>query len=85
MVYFVRHQAGGVLLDYPFANPPTDEQIAPLVAEMVRLHGERSPKGEPWRTTIVSRRVLGLFDVPAIAPPPTAELRIEVNGIGTVS
>lgn len=43
-VYFLRHQAGGVLHQYPFAAPPTPEQKAAVWKECFQSHGDLHPK-----------------------------------------
>ncbi len=38
-VYMVRHQKAGIVTSHVFAEPPTPQQAAPIVAECERLHG----------------------------------------------
>jgi len=64
-VYFPRHQAAGILTDYPFEEPPTAEQTAPLLVMLRERHGEVHPKtGAAHWTTVVSSEVLAPSDVP---------------------
>lgn len=39
-VYFLRHQAHGVVHKYPFSEPPTDAQKAQVAKEMLQIHGQ---------------------------------------------
>lgn len=48
-VFMVRHQRGGIVAEHVFMSEPTPEQMAPIVAEMRRLHGAGGDgKPEPW-------------------------------------
>lgn len=87
-VYYLRHQATGVLHEYPFAQPPTAEQLAPLLAECRRLHGDDSPKGAPWWTRVVDVEAFGPGDVPQFVRPDTAPMvipNIAIRGTGIVT
>jgi hypothetical protein len=43
-LYFVRHQAAGVLHDTPFAAPPSGTELALLLARCEASHGKTHPK-----------------------------------------
>lgn len=38
-VYMFRHQKAGIVTSHVFTSPPTSQQIAPIKAEVERLHG----------------------------------------------
>ncbi len=57
-VYLYRHQQAGIVTSHVFASPPTDAQIAPIKAEMERLHGR-----EGWGM-IFEAELMGPEDVP---------------------
>ena len=38
-VFMYRHQHAGIVTSHVFSKPPTDEQLAPIIAECERLHG----------------------------------------------
>ncbi len=69
-VYFLRHQAAGVLDDLPFAEPPTDMQRAAVMRNLRVRYGTHLPRtGEPYWLIVVERDVLGPLDVPDFEPP----------------
>ena len=54
-VFFVRHQAHGVLYDMPFAAPPTAEQLSRIEALMRTRYGDTSMvTDEPYWMRVVS-------------------------------
>lgn len=81
-IFFLRHQAGGVLHKYPFTAPPTSAQKAAVWKECFQSHGEMHPKEhlnedgvtthkKPYWTfddprALVTVDVLGPNDVPAV-------------------
>jgi hypothetical protein len=80
-IYFLRHQAGGVLHEYPFAEPPTEEQRAAVWKLCFHRHGAEHPKiytdesGNEFKRpywpsddphALVERELLGASDVPAV-------------------
>jgi hypothetical protein len=66
-VYFLRHQAAGVISKYPFSQPPTDEQKAAVERELFQAVGKSHPKtGESYWTIVVEADVLGPGDVPEV-------------------
>lgn len=93
MIYFLRHQAAGVLWEHPFSGPPTDIQRAAVAANLRMRFGDRLPRtGEPYWLVVVPVETLGPFDVPAFEPPsPTipgssAELSVfKAGGSGSVT
>lgn len=86
-IYYVRHQAGGVMHAFPFSSPPTDAQIAGVVAHAERQVGGRkvhSKTGEPYWHRIEEVSVLGPDDTipdpaPPAPPPELAPMRAEAN------
>lgn len=44
-IYYLRHQAAGVISESPFTSPPTPEQLAPLI-EKIRKKFERPDEGD---------------------------------------
>jgi len=86
--YFYRHQAGGIVFDFAFMSKPTDAQLAPLRARMLKLHGIKHPKTqkEYWDAVIEVPTLTN--EVPEYAEETgsggmrTAEFG--VSGIGTV-
>jgi hypothetical protein len=92
-VYFVRHQAGGVMHEYPFAAPPDAEQqaaISKLCSQRFGFSHSKTP-GEPYWTSVVGVDLLGSGDVPAIEEQSagTANMagvgKVAVVGFGTVT
>lgn len=91
-IYLVRHQAGGVLHDYPFAAPPSEKQLAALGKLCFQSHGAAHPKSkEPYWLKAVEVDVLGPNEVPAV---PERSLSVanaagaaefSVTGTGTVT
>ena len=81
-IFFLRHQAGGVLYKYPFSATPTPEQKAAVWKECFQSHGDLHPKehlNEDGETTyrkpywtfddpraLVVVDVLGATDVPEV-------------------
>jgi len=66
-IYFVRHQAEGLLTEFPFAEPPTDAQFSALAKLCFQRHGEKHRKtGETFWIKTVEVSVLGAGDVPEV-------------------
>lgn len=93
-IRFVRHQAAGVLYDFPFADEPTAKQLDALTAFCELRHGKAHPKtGEPYWLRVVEVTVLGASDAPRVGPVgvvgnDSAEATVpefSVDGIGSVS
>lgn len=67
-IYIVRHQAEGLLWQFPFAAPPTDAQLSVLKARCDRLHGTHHAKTEePYFFSVTELSLLGAEDVPVVA------------------
>lgn len=91
-IYFVRHQAAGILTDYPFASAPSQAQLAALSKLCFQSHGAAHPKTkEPYWVRVVEVPVLGASDVPSV---PDRSLSVaneapvqkfSVSGTGTVT
>jgi hypothetical protein len=97
-IYFVRHQAHGVVWEYPFAIHPTQEQVAAVAKFCFNHHGfghAKTPERPYWtrveEVTVVESgqipdvpdRVLGVAGEPGAA---RAELsRSGVSGVGTIT
>jgi hypothetical protein len=66
-IHFVRHQAAGILWEYPFAKAPTAEQVEALGRLCFQRHGENHPKsGESYWLTPIEINVLGSDEVPSV-------------------
>lgn len=75
LVYFVRHQAGGVQWDSPFIMEPSAEQVAAISDRCVALHGTSHPKsGEPYWLSVIAVEVLNEHDLPRAVGPGGASL-----------
>ena len=90
-IYFVRHQAAGVLHEYPFAAKPTQAQIDALGKLCFQSHGEAHPKtDEPYWLTVVETNVLG-SEIPEVPERSLSTVssagteRYEVSAQGHVS
>jgi hypothetical protein len=67
-IFFVRHQAAGVLHDFPFEQAPSGGQVAAIARALETLHGDAHPKtGEPYWLRVVEVPLLGPEDVAAPA------------------
>ncbi len=91
-IYFVRHQAAGVVWEYPFEREPSAEQVAAVDALCAQRYGAVHPKtSERYRVMAVAVGVVTggavpvvpssepVTDVPRIGVPP-----IEVSGVASV-
>lgn len=91
-VYFARHQAQGTLWDFPFAERPSDAQLAALNARCAHSHGVAHPKtGEPYWLAVLEVQVMGAGDMPpsleasGVSMPNGAEAgQFAVTGSGSV-
>lgn len=63
-VYLVRHQKAGILTGHVFTEPPTLEQMAPLVAAAERLHGK-----EGW-ARVHEAELYGPGEIPELPTRP---------------
>lgn len=69
-IYFLRHQAAGILTGYPFAQPPTAEQRKPIEAMLRAAHGPKHPKtSEPYWVTVVECPIVQPGDLPVVRLP----------------
>ena len=88
-VYFLRHQAAGVLHELPFKAEPNELQIAAVKAHCVRRWGKEHPKTGRYWLRIVHFSVLASnipeFDTPAPGKDNGATApKYGVSGAGTV-
>lgn len=66
-VYFVRHQAAGILTDFPFSAPPSDKQLEAIARLCFQRHGATHPKGDAaYWTRVVELEMLGPNEVPEV-------------------
>ena len=92
-IFFLRHQAGNVLHEYPFASPPTDEQKEALERLCIQRHGVSHAKtpGEPYWMRVVEVPLLGDDDVPSVPELSLSVVseagvpKIAVSATGTVT
>lgn len=71
ILYFVRHQAEGVVWRFPFLTPPSDAQKAAVNARCAMAHGQSHPKTkEPYWLQVVEVDALNEGEIPA---PPAIE------------
>jgi hypothetical protein len=92
-VYFVRHQAAGIVTKYPFAQEPTEAQVAAIVRECFQSFGgshQKTPDVPYWvrvesfdlldANTVpeVQERSLSVANVAAVG-------EVTVNAVGTVT
>jgi len=94
-VYLLRHQAHGYVTEFPFANPPSEEQTEAVRRFCFQLHGFGHPKTptEPYYLKLVELDCLGPNDVPEV-PERALSLSKEnvansaaptASGVGTVT
>lgn len=93
-VYFVRHQAAGFVTKYPFAEHPSEAQVAAVAKECFQSFGFGHAKtpDEPYWTSVSEFDVLGPDEVPAVAERSlsvsssvAAAGEFVVSGVGTVT
>ena len=66
-IYFARHQAVGVLWQYPFAAQPTDAQLEALRRLCFQQHGATHPKTkEPYWLNVIDMPLLDAATVPEV-------------------
>ncbi len=66
-IYFVRHQAAGVLWQFPFSAPLTDAQLVAVGELCFQAHGDTHPKtGERYWINGIAVEVLSPSDVPEV-------------------
>ena len=53
-LYYLRHQAAGILHAHPFTSEPTAEELEPLLTKCRAAHGDKHPKtGVEYWTKVV--------------------------------
>jgi hypothetical protein len=79
-IYMVRHQANGLVHEYPFAQKPTEAQLDAISRLCFQRHGFSHPKtpDEPYWTRIVEVDLLGPND--AIEVPERDLSAVSVPG-----
>lgn len=76
-IYFVRHQAAGILTSYPFASEPSKEQLAAIERLCFQGYGAEHPKSkEPYWLRVIEAEVLGPSDIPSV--PDLVEVTLRV-------
>ena len=69
-IFYLRHQAAGILHEFPFSSPPTDDQLAPIQAMLLARHGLTHPKTkEAYWTMVVESEVIGANAMPSVDMP----------------
>lgn len=85
-VFFLRHQAEGVLHAYPFATRPTPEQCAPLLEACAQKWGAGHPKtGEPFGFWIVELEAIAEGELPKLPEPPRAAPSVQPFTVSAVA
>jgi hypothetical protein len=74
LVYFIRHQAAGVLHEFPFAEHPTGKQLLAVERALARVH-VRAPGKEPWWVKVEEVHLLDSKALPLAAKPPPLPLK----------
>jgi hypothetical protein len=87
-VFYLRHQAAGILTQFPFTQKPTDAQLKAVGAICGAVHGENHPKtDEPYWLTVVEATMFGPTDIPEVPEPTAADERVRGSaaaGLGDV-
>jgi hypothetical protein len=89
-IFLVRHQAGNVIHEYPFAQRPSEQQLAAVKKLCLQRHGfshAKTPQ-EPYWVKVVEVELLGpnqVPDVPDVGSSVTSsalvgELKVEAKG-----
>lgn len=81
-IYFLRHQANGVVHEFPFAEPPTEAQMKAVMRLCFMRHGGSHKKtpDEPFWTRVVEVELLGPNDIPDV--PERVLTGVSVPGVG---
>lgn len=91
-LYFVRHQAAGVVYDYPFLQPPSEKQIAAVCRRCFQSYGAEHPAtGQAFWTKVYEVDALGTDEIPVVleralsvaGSTPVGEF--SVSGVATVT
>lgn len=84
-IHYLRHQSGGVLWEYPFAQVPTGQQIEPIERLMAARHGTHHPKdGSEFWLRPIAVQLLEPGDTPAVKLPSSSSTE-NIAGLGSVS
>lgn len=91
-IFFVKHQAAGVVHECPFAGAPNEQQLAAVAALCLQNHGFGHPKTDdvPWTSSIVEVELIGPSDVLEVKAPPKATAvspigEVTISGEGSVT
>lgn len=92
-VFYVRHQAHGIVHEFPFSARPTAEQFAAVARFCFQIwgHGPQRTPGVAYTMGIASVPLLGAEDVPVVAARALSSARslgateFEVRGRGHVT
>lgn len=80
-VFYLRHQAAGILTQFPFVETPSETQIAAIKALCDDAHGELHAKtDEPYWLKVVEATMFGPTDMPE--PPDPRPPSERVSGAG---
>jgi hypothetical protein len=71
-LYFIRHQAHGIVHEFPFSEHPSQNQVAAVAKYCFGIHGFGH----------VETEVLGRDDMPAVADP--GPVGVDAAGAGNV-
>lgn len=83
-IYFLRHQAGGVITKYPFAQQPTKPQVEAVARECFQTFGGKHPKtDEEYWLRVEERDVIGPDDEIAVPERVLASTVSEITAKGT--
>lgn len=70
IVYMIRHQAGGTLPEYLFAERPTETQLEPIRELLRARHGDKHPKTkQTYWLQVIEVVVMGRADIPRVELP----------------
>ncbi len=81
-LYFVRHQAHGIVHEFPFAEAPTQNQVAAVAKHCFAIHGfgHKKTPDVPYWTKVVEIDVLGPDDMPVVKEP--GPVGVDAAGVG---
>lgn len=86
-VYLVRHQAAGLVHEFPFGQAPSKEQVDAVKAFCLRAHGPSHPKtpDESYWVRVEERDLLGPGDMPVLPEPPSLSTSANLAAAGDFS